>query len=306
MIEYLRSDNAELQISFTAASGVTSVVFEAYDLDSASFIQSGTTSSAASQVFTGTLTTDSTKYDRSLKIEWISSTASGASSTISYYSMKRPYATVSRIKELVDVDTTVSDATLKKYERKARLFIDAYTGLRFSKEYDSITSFGDNSDTLLMPVPVLKIDQIYEDDVLVYDLSTTGASVNKFDYTIEVGPSKTIIKILNNNSVLGGAINEFPDTAVIRGAATFTKDRAYRIVGAFGYEYVPNEIELATALLADDYICNDWNIRNKGIESIKTDSYDLQYGKMFASGTGNLLVDSLLAPWVGQPRFMVI
>jgi hypothetical protein len=307
VIEYLRSDNAELQISFTAASGVTSVVFSAYDLDTASFVQSGNTSSAASQVFTGTLTTDSTKYDRNLKIEWVSSTASGASSTISYYSMKRPYATVSRIKELVDIDTTtVSNPTLTKYEKKARLFIDAYTGIKFAKEYDSIVAFGDNSDTLLMPVPVLKIDQIYEDDILVYDLSTIGASVNKFDYTIEVGPSKTIIKIKNDALLNIGGINEFPDTNLIRGASTFVKDRSYRIVGSFGFEYVPNEVELATALLVDDYICNDWNIRNKGIESIKTDSYDLQYGKMFASGTGNLLVDSLLAPWVGQPRFMVI
>ena len=307
MIEYLRSDNAELQISFTAASGVTSVVFSAYDLDTASFVQSGNTSSAASQVFNGTLTTDSTKYDKNLKIEWVSSTASGASNTLVYYAIKRPYATVSRIKELVDIDTTsVSDSTLRKYEKKARNFITAYTGIRFAKEYDSIVAFGDNSDTLLMPVPVLKVDQIYEDDILVYDLSTAGASVNKFDYVIEVGPSKTIIKIRNDAAAAAGGINEFPDTGIIRGAATFVKDRAYRIIGAFGYEYVPDEIELATALLVDDYICNDWNIRNKGIESIKTDSYDLQYGKMFASGTGNLLVDSLLAPWVGQPRFMVI
>jgi hypothetical protein len=190
MIEYLRSDNAELQISFTAASGVTSVVFESYDLDSASFVQSGNTSSAASQVFNATFTIDSAQYDRNLKVDWVSSTASGASSTILYYSIKRPYATVSRIKELVDIDTTtVSDDTLKKYEKKARLFIEAYTGIRFTKEYDAIVQFGDNSDTLLMPTQVIKVNQIYEDDILVYDLAS-----NQIRYE----PSGNLITASNN------------------------------------------------------------------------------------------------------------
>lgn len=307
MIEYLRSDNAELQISFTAASGVTSVVFESYDLDSASFVQSGTTSSAASQVFIATLTTDSAQYDRNLKIEWISSTASAASSTILYYSIKRPYATVSRIKELVDIDTTsVTDETLKKYEKKARLYIEAYTGIRFTKEYDQIVRYGDGSDTLLMPTQVLRVDQIYEDDILVYDPNNATGPINKFDYLIEVAPSKTILKIINDNSLNAGGINEFPDTSLARVQATFVKDRAYRVVGVFGYEYVPNEIELATALLVDDYICNDWNIRNKGIESLRTDSYTIQYAKDFAGGTGNLLVDNLLATYTFMPKYMVI
>ena len=112
MIEYLRSDNSELDITFTAGTGVTSVVFEAYDLDTNDFIQSGTTSSAASQVFTATLTADSAAYDRNIKMEWISSTASTSTNTISYLSIVRPFATVSRIRELADIDSSVTDDIL--------------------------------------------------------------------------------------------------------------------------------------------------------------------------------------------------
>ena len=305
MIEYLRSDNSELNINFTAVSGITSVVFEAYDLDTNEFIQSGTTSSAASQVFTATLTSDSAAYDRNIKMEWISSTASGASTTINYYSIVRPFATVSRIRELADINSSVTDSTLKKEEKKARSLIQSYTGIKFAKEYTSIVVYGNDSDILALPVPVLRIDKIYEDDILVYD-SISTASVNDFDYQIEPSISKTRIKIINEDDEIERRVLEYPDIAVIPYSGTFKKDYQYKIVGIFGYEYVPSKIELACSLLVEDLLCNDWNIRNKVIQSMKTDSYDIQYAKEFAGGTGNLMVDSLLSEWYQAPRFMVV
>lgn len=305
MIEYLRSDNSELDITFTAASGITSVIFEAYDLDSNEFIQSGTTASGASQVFTATLTSDSAAYDRNIKIEWVSSTASGASTTINYYSIVRPFATASRIRELADINSSVTDATLKKEEKKARSLIQSYTGVKFSKEYTSIVVYGNDSDVLTLPVPVIRIDKIYEDDILVYD-STSTASVNNFDYAIEPSVSKTRIKIINEDDELERRVLEYPDVAVIPYSGTFKKDYQYKIVGIFGYEYVPSKVELACSLVVEDLLCNDWNIRNKIIQSIKTDSYDIQYAKEFAGGTGNLMVDSLLSEWYQAPRFMAV
>lgn len=305
MIEYLRSDNSELDITFTAASGITSVIFEAYDLDTNNFIQSGTTSSAASQVFTATLTSDSAAYDRNIKMEWISSTASTSTNTISYISIVRPFATASRIRELADIDSSTTNASLKKEEKKARSLIQSYTGVNFAKEYTSIVVYGNDSDVLTLPIPVIRIDKIYEDDILVYD-SVSSASVNSFEYQLEPSVSKTRIKIINEDDELERRILEYPDIAVIPYSGVFKKDYQYKIIGIFGYEYVPSKVELACSLVVEDLLCNDWNIRNKVIQSMKTDSYDLQYAKEFAGGTGNLMVDSLLSEWHQAPRFMAV
>ena len=303
MIEYLRSDYSDLNITFTANAGITSVVFEAYDLDTDEFIQSGTTASGASSIFTATLTEDSISYDRNLKIEWVSSTASGASSTINYYSIVKPYATATRIRSLADIDSSVSDSTLEKSERKARNYINSITANYFSTRYQTVVVYGNNSDVLTLQYPIVRIDYIYEDDILMYDAVST-ASFNKFDYDIEPAVSKWRIKAIGSeNSSSAKTISddrpvlEYPEVSVIPYDGIFKKDYAYKIVGVFGYNYVPNKIELATSILVEDYLCNDWNLRNKAIQSMKNDSYQVQYSKDFAGGTGNLMVDSLLSEW---------
>ena len=139
MIEYLRTDYDDLEIQFTANINVNSVTFEVYDLDTDEFIQSGTTASGASSIFTATLTEDSVTYDRNVKIEWISSTASGATSTIEFASIIRPFATPTRIRSLADIDSSVTDASLKKQERKARMTIQILTGIDFLKKYKCLT-----------------------------------------------------------------------------------------------------------------------------------------------------------------------
>lgn len=305
MIEYLRSDYNTLDITFTAASGVTSVVFEAYDLDTDEFVEAGSTASGASSVFTATLSADAAEYDRNLKMEWISSTASGASSTIEYLTIARPYATTTRIRALADIDSSVTDANLKKLEKRARLAIQSMLGISFIKKYKSIVVYGNNTDVLMLPEPIIRIDKVYEDDLLVYDMVST-ASVNDFDYNLEKSTSKFRIKAVNSDDEDERGLLESPDISVLPYDGIFKKDHQYRIVGVFGYSYVPSEVETATSLLVEDYLCNDWNIRNKYIETMKTDSYDIKYGSGFAGGSGNLVVDSLLAPWLHQPRYMVL
>jgi hypothetical protein len=58
-------------------------------------------------------------------------------------------------------------------------------------------------------------------------------------------------------------------------------------------------------MLVEDYLCNDFNIRNKNIAQLSNDSYDIKYGADSATGTGNLMVDNILAKYL-QPRYLVI
>lgn len=312
MIEYLRSDNSELEIIHITVQGITGVTFEIYDLDTDEFVQSGTaplTASAhggsSSFSWTATLTSDSAAYDRNVKIEWVQTTASGASATIEYASLIRPFATASRIKSLATIENSITDATLEKNERKARYFLQSHIGIDFTKEYNSMVVYGNNSDILSLPTPLIQLDKIYEDDILIYDM-VSSASVNELDFNLEASLSRTRIKIINTEDEFERAVQEFPEVHVLPYDGVFKKDCQYKITGVWGYQYVPNEIEQATALLVEDYLCNDFNIRNKNISKLSNDSYDLTYASNAGTGTGNLLVDKLISPWLNAPRFMVI
>jgi hypothetical protein len=302
--EYLRTDYDDLTISFTAASGITSVIFEVYDLDTDEFIQSGTTSSAASSVFNATLTQDSVQYDRNVKIDWTSSTASGASSTVEIASIIRPFATATRIRSIADIDSSETDSAIKKQERKARMYIQIQTGTEFTKKYKSVVVYGNNTDVLTLLEPIIRLDKVYKDDILIYD-SLSSPSVNSLDYAIEPSISKYRIKAIIEDNEYERGLLESPDFSVLPYDGIFEKDVQYRIVGIFGYAYIPPDIEQATALLVEDYLCADASVRNKNISKLSNDSYDITYATSAAQGSGNLIVDAILARY-RQPRFMVI
>lgn len=301
MIEYLRQDNNPLTITYTASSYATNVFFEIYDLDTEEFVQGGAGVNTGSYTYNITLNTDSTAYDRNIKIEYVTTATDGAYGEVQYASLMRPYATPARIRQLADIDSSVTDETLTKLEKKARLFINGYLGMNFYKEKRSIVAYGNNTDILNLPDFAVRVDEIYEDDLKIYQYDS---STYELEYPIEITDSKNRIKIVNSPEK-NTEIMEFPKFSVFYYEGVFKKDYSYRLEGIFGWEYIPADVEMATALIVEDYLCNDFNVRNKNIGQLSNDSYEIKYGGDFATGTGNLLVDNLLS-YYRQPRFLVI
>jgi hypothetical protein len=303
MIEYLRQDNSPLTISYTASAYATNVYFEAYDLDTEEFIQSGAATTSGSSIYSITFTLDAASYDRNIKLEIITTSSVGAYSEIQNISLIRPYASVERILELANIPATASANTslLTKLERKARLSLNAYIGHSFYKLKKDLTVYGNNLDVISVPENLYRIDKVYEDDLLVYERDNSAIQL---EYPIEIADSRTRIKIVNS-SLNSKEIAESPIFSVFYYEGVFKKDHAYRIDGIWGWDYVPADIEQATALLVEDYLCNDFNIRNKNIAELSNDSYDIKYGSDFATGTGNLAVDNLIAHYK-EPRYLVI
>jgi hypothetical protein len=300
MLEYLRSDYSPLEISYTASSYATNVYFEVYDLNTQEFIQGGKATKTASSVFKLTLDANSTTYDRNIKIEYVTTSGSGAYNQVQYAALVRPYATVSQIRDIASIDVSTTDAAIKRLERRARLSINASLGYDFYKNKRTVTVYGNNTDVLTLPDNLFRIDAVYEDDILIYERDN---SLYQLDYPLEIGESSNRIKIVNSDEET--EILEFPRFSVFYYQGIFKKDFAYKIDGVWGWDYVPADVEEATALLVNDYLCNDFNIRNKNISELSNDAYDIKYGSDFATGTGNLLVDNLLAHYK-IPRYMVI
>lgn len=307
MIEYLRADNLPLTISYTASSYARNVYFEIYDLDTQEFIQNGagvfSASTQNSTVWSIGLNVDTTSYDRNIKIEFVTTSSAGAHNDIQYAALIRPYATPERILELADISGSASanTALLRKLEKRARLSLNSYIGDNFYKEKKVFTVFGQNADVITTPIPIQRIDKVYQDDLLVYERDNSTYQLN---FPLEIDSSGTRIKIVNS-STNNKEILEFPKFSVFYYEGIFKKDFAYKIDGIWGWEYIPSDIELATALLVEDYLCNDSNIRNKNIVELTNDSYDIKYSADFSTGTGNLIVDNLIAKYK-EARYMVV
>jgi len=279
MLEYLRKDNSPLTISYTASSYATNVYFEAYDLDTEEFIQSGAATTSGSSIYSITFTADSAAYDRNIKLEIITTSSANAYNEIQNVSLIRPYASVSRIESLATIPPNTASSTLLKLERKARLSLNAFIGHSFYKLKKDMTVYGNNTDILTLPENLYRIDKVYEDDLLVYERDNTEIQL---EYPIEIADSRNRIKIVNTSSKSKDTA-ESPIFSVFYYQGVFKKDHAYRIDGIWGWEYIPADIEQATALLVEDYLCNDFNIRNKNIAQLSNDSYDIKYGSYFAT-----------------------
>jgi hypothetical protein len=302
MLEYLRKDNSGLDIIYnTTGASAASVLFTVSDLDTNLELQTGSATSISASSFTVSLNSTTTQYDRNIKITYQEINPSASLVNIVYAGLVRPYATEARIRELADIPSSASATNLQRLEKMARLSIDGFLGFGFYKEYRSIDVYGNNTDILQFNDNIISISKIYEDDILTYEVDST---TYQFEYPIEIGTSGDRIKIVNT-SEKNKEMLEYPKFSVFYYDGQFKKSYLYRVEGVFGYEYVPSDIELATALLVEDYLCNDFNIRNKNIAQLSNDSYDIKYAPDAATGTGNLMVDNLLAKYL-QPRYLVI
>jgi hypothetical protein len=246
------------------------------------------------------LSSDVCKYDRSLIIEIQSIQVNGYSSDSVDILIKRPYATVSEIKNYFNnsfngITSTLdeqSDAFIQKLERKVRYMINSYIGDELKFEYKTVGAYGQNTDLLHLGQRIHSFDKITCDDYVVYD-STEEPVFDILGSTLAVAPSKHAIKVVAE----GVNITEWVDQNPLQNPSYFGKDSAYLIRGEYGWKAVPEDIKTAVYELINDFMCNDSIYRNKGLKSINNDSFNIQFADGMLNGTGNLYVDALLAPY---------
>jgi hypothetical protein len=247
-----------------------------------------------------TLNADTCKYDRSLVVEIQAIQINGYSTENIDIIIKRPYATVSEIKNYFDNTTNgmssiligQNDIFIEKLERKARYLINAYTSNEFKFEYKTVGAYGQNTDLLHLGQRIESFDKITYDDYVIYD-STEEPVVDILGATVAVAPSKHAIKVVAE----GVNISEWVDQNPLINPSYFGKDSSYLVRGEYGWKAVPEDIKIAVYELINDFMCNDSIYRNKGLKSIQNDSFNIQFADGMLNGTGNLYVDSLLSPY---------
>lgn len=245
-----------------------------------------------------------TNRRRQLRLNWIYTVGGEEAYKNHKIYVQDPYVDLAQAVDVLGLGSDFSDPNNKSYaelsnaERYARKLIENFTGQQFFLYDDVHTVYGSGSDVLPLPYKLATLHELHQNDVLLID---TINDVDNWNYPTMISESGFGIRVnranmLDNtvytaNGMVPPSINDSYNGA-------FSKDTVYRVAGVYGWEEVPDEVELAAIELMKDYFSKDKVWRNKYVKSIKTFDWSFEYNSSASTGTGNLYADQLLSPYV--------
>ena len=221
-----------------------------------------------------------------------------------------PYVDFNHVQDL-GFSTDSSDPNYKSYkellraEKYARKQIEEYTGQKFYLYDDLYVVYGYDSDTLPVPSKINQLHELYSNDVLLLD---TINGIDNWNYPVEISESGYGIRV-NRAGLLDNTVytaNGMVPPSIHDSSGIFQSGIAYKIQGRFGWEKVPDNVELAAIELMKDYFSKDTMWRNKYVKSISTFDWDFEYTGDAYTGTGNAYADNLLADYVLTTKVEII
>jgi hypothetical protein len=267
------------------------------DADTSASITSGSAFNAPPNGrYTFDLYPNFTSLNRVLKVKWDYVINSASTFQTQYAQIVTPYALVSDIVDYYGIGARPSDLNyyserdITTAEQVARLMVENYTGQKFGTRYDYQEQFGSGSDALELTERMLTIDKVYENSKLVIDY-TTGYNV--FGYDVELTPTGKAMRIKMDNAYGDVRYDNQVDPTILY-YGSFRSNTRYKIIGQFGYNYVPQDVKLCTMLLCGDLLSNDAAWRTKYLNKVSLAEVSFELAKGAFNGTGNVIVDSIL------------
>lgn len=242
--------------------------------------------------------------NRTLKLEWNYSVGGINATKTHDLFVVTPYTDLAQAFQSIGLSSDPSDPMYKTFkelkaaERYARKKIENYTGQSFSLYDDIQIVYGAGSDILPLSYKLNDLHELYVNDILLYDSLN---EINNWGYDVQISETGYGIRVnranmLDNtvyvaNGMVPPSINDY-------GSGVFRDGVKYKVAGRFGWDKVPDEVELACIELMKDFFSTDKEWRNKYIKSIQTFDWNFDYNSLAFSGTGNLHVDQLLSEYV--------
>jgi hypothetical protein len=221
-----------------------------------------------------------------------------------------PYADLNHIDDL-EFSTDASDPNYKSYkdlvkaEKYARKQIENYTGQKFYLYDDVQVVYGYGSDILPLSSKLYDLHELYAADQLLVDNIN---NVNNWGYEVIISETGYGIRI-NRANVLDNTVytaNGMVPPTIHDTYGIFQSNVPYKVQGRFGWDNVPDDVELACVELMKDYFSKDTAWKNKYVKNISTFDWDFEYTSDAYAGTGNAYADRLLSGYVMVSKVEVI
>jgi len=226
------------------------------------------------------ITYEDTQYDGEIYIYWSGENFERKTNV----TVVSPIVPFNRLKTLFP-DRDGDEEFFFELESSVRLIIESFTGTKF-EYFKGIIKVPASGSALMLPVRAIDVYQI------------PGLP------SFRVSPNGRVV-IGMNEQYLG--IKEAPPeefSFTTHGVITVPSwyrriqtGNIYDVYGEFGYLNIPEDVQEAALLLANDFACNDGIYRDKYIQTAKTELTNYVFANQAFTGTGNARVDSLLSKY---------
>lgn len=250
--------------------------------------------------FTLPLTYRETQFDGQLQIEWAGTESDDTLFLrTSSVDVITPLVPISRLQTLF-TNTNWTPDELKELENAVRVFIESYTGQSFGYEVGTYSIVGSGEKKIALPKRLIKFVTIAGGPPGYFSVSNSGWYLymgNENYLTIKQMPPEEFV---DNTTVVSGVIH-VPDSywRQFRSGATYT------ITGEWGYYTVPEDVQEAAMLLANDYACGDNLYRERYLKSMKAGDWTMIFDSAAYRGTGNVRADQLLESYRRQGMVII-
>lgn len=229
----------------------------------------------------------------SVRVEWSFTLQTNAMVIPEDYVVVTPYASWSTFQGKTSYTDFID------CERVARKIIDAYTGQAFGKISTTYTVEGIDTNGLKLPRRLISIyqvdwaDQYTSPTVITPPIPTDGW--NEYDW--ELVADGWILRTPRSRSRID---------MVYPTRYSFKRNTSYSVYGVWGYKSVPTNIEEAAKIIIANLLCKDQKYRDKYLESVKANDWDITFMKEAFQGTGSVTADQLLNEYRMYPGVGVI
>lgn len=248
--------------------------------------------------------------NKTLKLKWEYSVGSVAIVRSDEVSVITPYVDFNYVQDL-GYSTDSSDPGYKSYkeliaaEKYARKQIEQYTRQKFYLYDNTLIAYGQGYDILPLPAKINKLHSLYIQDRLLVDNIN---NINNWNFPVQISESGYGIRI-NKAGMLDNTVytaNGMVPPSIHDYSGIFHPGIQYKVFARFGWDNVPENVELATVELMRDYFSKDSIWRKKYIKAISTFDWNFEYSGDAYSGTGNAVADNLLADYVLTAKAEII
>jgi hypothetical protein len=239
--------------------------------------------------FTNTLISNSAAREIAVDVSELSQWPAPFRLEIQYYdgptlrTVKNSYDVVTQYAGVEDIaisgNVSITDTFAQNYqpwtvvremESLARRTVEAFTGISFGRRYKKVQVDASDSTSLYLDEELSWVGAVFHDEEMIY-----GPGL---DSTVNISDTGRLIEVYDSSGDKFG----------------FPSGFNYYVVGIFGPEEVPYDVELATKQLAIFYLCADSSTMNKYVEQIKFGESAVKTNRMAFTGTGLRSVDLLL------------
>jgi len=218
-----------------------------------------------------------------------------------------------------DIAPSQSDiAAYTQHEELARAIIDDYVGVGFGYRRSVMEVVGQDTDYMPLWDKAHKILYAYENAKLVWDAEEDPSALDNYNYyitrdgsAITKDPVNAAGEQLNRHEKkqAGTKVNpsdsftlydtsDSPVTQFMESGVVFPAGWDYIFVLETGYKVVPMDVKRATEMLIDDIACGKLEYYQRYVTAYSTDQYRVKMDESVLDGTGNILVDKMLAKYV--------